>query len=243
MECRSVARTDRGLRRPRNEDALLDRADVGVFAVADGMGGHAAGDVASRVAIEVVESACANRPHDAEATARWLADTLRRANRTVHHRGMDAAETEGMGTTLTVLATAASGHAFVIGHVGDSRVYRLREGEFRRLTVDHTWVEQQVERGLLTPAQARRHPFGNVLTRGIGGADDVEVDVATGEIEPGDLFLLCSDGLTAHLDDDDLAALLGDDRPLAELADRAVDETKRRGGSDNITLVLVRATA
>lgn len=246
MDWTAAARSDRGRRRPKNEDAYLARPDRGVFAVADGMGGHPAGDVASRIAIETVRSHLEGHRPDAEPddAADRVRAAIEAANRAICERGRQDRDKAGMGTTLTVLAVARSGECLAIGHIGDSRAYRLRGGRIEQLTVDHTWVQQQVELGLLPPDQAADHPFGSVLTRALGTLDEVEVDVVVHSVESDDLLLLCSDGLTTHLDDADLAALLTEpDASLDDLADRAVAEANLRGGTDNITLILVRAAA
>lgn len=235
MRWDAAARTDRGLRRARNEDAFALHADAGVYAVADGMGGHAAGDVASRIAVETLERAVAAAPG---AVPERLADSVRDANRAIREHADANPETAEMGTTLTALALADAG--FVIAHVGDSRCYRLREDALEQLTTDHTWVQAQVDAGILSPEQARHHPFGSVLLRSLGSADDVEVDTLSGPVRPGDLFLLCSDGLTGMVDDADLAAMLRQPIPLDALAEQLVEAANLRGGVDNITVVLAR---
>lgn len=149
-----------------------------------------------------------------------------------------------MGTTLTALALATDDRSFTIAHIGDSRAYLYRQGALTQLTADHTWVQQQVDAGLLTPEEARRHPLASMLTRALGISDDPEVDIIHGELEPGDLILLCSDGLTGMVDDAELAAILArDDLPLDGLARELTAAANRNGGMDNITAILIRAEA
>lgn len=236
----ATAITDNGLRRPENEDAYLVDVEKGLFCVADGMGGHAAGEVASRMAVDVLAREMA-RP-DAGALDARLRGAVVAANRAV----LEAAERDpalaGMGTTLTALALALDDGGFTIAHVGDSRAYLLRHGELRQLTTDHTWVQQQVDAGLLSPRDARRHPLSSMLTRAVGIAADPEVDIIRGDLEPGDLLLLCSDGLTGMVEDDELAYILARDLPLDDAARELADAANRNGGADNITAVLIRAT-
>ena len=228
--------TDQGRVRARNEDALLQRPERGLFAVADGMGGHAGGDVASRIAVDVLDEhlLAAGRtsgPDEIEAAIRAAHEAILRAARA-------ESELEGMGTTLTTLLVHHDGCA--IGHVGDSRAYRLRGGALEQLTRDQTWVQDQIDAGVLTPEQARRHPYSAMITCALGIAD-VELDVQLPDpgCEAGDLFLLCSDGLTARLDDRDIAELLVPD-DLDGTARALVDAANAAGGPDNITVVLVR---
>ncbi len=205
------------------------------------MGGHAAGEVASRLAVEVLAREMARPDVDAALDAR-----LRAAVATANRAILEAAERDpalaGMGTTLTALALARDDGGFTIAHVGDSRAYLFRHGELDQLTADHTWVQQQVDAGMLTPEEARGHPLSSVLTRAVGIAADPEVDIIRGDLEPGDLILLCSDGLTGMVDDDELAYILASDLPLDRAARELADAANRNGGADNITAILIRAT-
>jgi len=238
MPWQAASRTDTGRVRPQNEDTLLVRPDLGLYAVADGMGGHAAGEVASAIAAETVElqvEAAAQRgeaPHDAAARA------VRAANNAIRFEADRDPEKEGMGTTATVLVTVGDDRCR-IAHVGDSRAYLLRDGDLHQLTVDHTWVQEQVEKGLLHPDDVRRHPFSSVLTRVLGTEHDVAVDVIDHDARPGDVFLLCSDGLTAVLEDAAIRVVLSRDDPLEERADALVHAALEGGGPDNVTVVLV----
>ena len=235
----TFAATDVGRRRPRNEDAYLLLPEAGLFAVADGMGGHAAGDVASAMAIAAVAAFAG----DAAVNASGLAEMVRTANRSIHNRSAAEPEKAGMGTTLTVLALAKGDNTFLLAHVGDSRAYLLRDGQLRQLTRDHTWVQMQVEAGLLSPQQARVHPRANVITRSLGVEAAVEPDLELGTLHDGDLLMLCSDGLTGMLDDSEIAGLMQVEHSLAQVAADLIDAANMRGGTDNITVVLIRAAA
>jgi PPM family protein phosphatase len=241
LHWRAHGLTDRGLKRPRNEDALLVAPTARILAVADGMGGHAAGNVASRIAVETLAGAFPKAPSPrilAATLGRRLQDVFAAANLAIlghaaAHRGC-----RGMGTTMTALAPLAATAECVIAHVGDSRAYRLRAGELVRLTHDHTWVQQQVDAGILTPAAARGHRLSSMLTRVLGTELTGPADVVVADAVPGDIFLLCSDGLTNMVEDSDLRLLLGAELPLDALAAELVAEANRRGGADNITVLL-----
>jgi PPM family protein phosphatase len=235
--------TDRGSRRPRNEDALLIRSDVGLFAVADGMGGHAAGEVASGLAVAMLEQTLAPLlAHGApppDRLRRALADAVHSANAAILQRAAANPAEFGMGTTFTALALFRR-PGCVIAHAGDSRAYLLRAGELRQLTEDHTWVREQVRAGLLTPELARRHPHANVITRALGTAPELAVDTCREALAAGDVLLLCSDGLTLHLEDAELRGLLDRPLPVPRLADELVAAANRAGGLDNITAIVLR---
>lgn len=242
MRWESTALTHRGQRRAKNEDAFLCRPEKRLFAVADGMGGHPAGDVASRVAVEVVDDSVKDAPAaslDTEALGRRLIDVIERANREICARGIVDAANRMMGTTLVVLV--ALDDACVIAHIGDSRAYRIRDGATTQLTTDHTWVQEQIDRGLLAPTRAKTHPRSNELARVLGMPDAGEADVVAAEAKPEDVFLLCSDGLTAMVDDADIEAILKQTKPVDVLAHELVDAANLRGGADNITVIVLRA--
>lgn len=243
MEWEATARSDRGLKRPHNEDAVLLRVRRGVFAVADGMGGHAAGEVASGLAVETLDQR--TRELDVGETTsdelmRRLGDAVRAANRAILDRGEEEPRVAGMGTTLTTVVMAPAERACAVAHIGDSRVYLLRAGRLAQLTVDHTWVQEQVDEGLLTRAQARRHPFSSVLTRALGAENEPDVDAAVHELSADDLLLICTDGLTAMIDDADLREILDAGDDIEATADRLVAAANERGGNDNVTIVLCR---
>ncbi len=231
--------TDVGKVRARNEDALLQLPLRGLAAVADGMGGHAAGDVASRIAVDILDDRTREMGPD---PAHTLADAVRAAHQAILKAARADPELQGMGTTLTALRVHED-HGAVIAHVGDSRAYRWRGDTLEQLTRDQTWVQEQVDAGTLSAERARNHPFASILTGALGIEDrDVEVEVLEPEVEPGDTFLLCSDGLIARLEDDDILAVLQahpDDLDAA--AHALVDAANEAGGPDNITVALVRA--
>lgn len=243
MDWEWTALSDRGRRRARNEDSYLVRPDKRLYAVADGMGGHAAGDVASRMAIEALDREFPDRApeDDVEAIERLLVDATSAANCDILEVGRREADKRGMGTTLTTLVTPVNGNGCIIAHIGDSRAYRARSGGLEQLTTDHTWVQQQVDLGALTLKTARSHPLSSVLTRVLGVDEGVPPDVLRSDVAPGDVFLLCSDGLTGMVDDASIAALLTEDGALEEIARALVDAANERGGYDNSTVVLVRA--
>lgn len=237
--------TDRGREREENQDSFLALEDLGLFAVADGMGGHAAGGVASRMAIEHLSRAVAADAGvaDLDAAVRLLREAALGAHRAIRERAEREPEKRDMGTTFTALLFPSSASGFAIAHVGDSRAYRLRGEELTRLTTDHTWVQRQIDMGLLSRSRAARHPHRNVLDQALGIPGGIEVDTAREDIQPGDTFVICSDGLTELVKEDDLKALLGREEPLDRIARQAVEAANLRGGIDNITLILIRAAA
>lgn len=237
----SVARTHPGLHRSRNEDAHLFRPEKRLFAVADGMGGHAAGDVASRIAIAAVDARFPGAPRpnaDGREVARELVAIAESANREICDAADAEPDKEGMGTTLTMLVTLDD--VCVIAHIGDSRAYRLRDGVIAQLTTDHTWVQQQVAVGALSRREARVHPNASVLSKVLGIRDVGEADVVIKDAVAGDVFLVCSDGLTSMVEDADLEAIIARPMPLPALAADLIEAANLRGGYDNITVILTR---
>lgn len=250
-----AVRTDAGLRRSSNEDSHAIRADVGLFIVADGMGGHVAGEVASRVAVESISAfieetanADPNRtwpfPFDPELSveANRLRAAFRLANRRIASAIADSSDLRGMATTASGLLVGRNRSC--VAHIGDSRVYVLSGGELRQITNDHSWVEEQVRAGVLTPAAARQHPWRNVVTRALSGADDPDIDVV--EITPsaGERYLLCSDGLFGVVGDEDIARNLADTTgTLDEICGHLIDAANAAGGPDNITALVVEVNA
>lgn len=228
----AVHKTHTGRQREANEDSCFERAPV--FAVADGMGGAQAGEVASGLAVEAFEA----ERDDALAPEAYLRETAERANRSIFERARGDSSRSGMGTTLTA-AVLADGEVS-IGHVGDSRAYLLREGELGQLTNDHSLVEELRRQGKLTREQAAEHPQRSVITRALGPEPGVDVDTMTVSARAGDVFLLCSDGLTTMLDDDRVQAILEEAEDLEQAADHLVRAANDRGGKDNITVVLFR---
>lgn len=234
-----AGRTDVGRNRDRNEDALLQRPPRGLSAVADGMGGHAGGDIASRIAVDIIDDRSAHLPDAGRGD--YFRDSVHAAHDAILRAARADAGLEGMGTTLTVLHVDPDGGQGVIAHVGDSRAYRWRAGALEQLTRDQTWVQQQIDAGRLTPERARSHPFSAMLTCALGIQDvDLDVQIIDPDPRPGDLFLLCSDGLTAELSDQEILQLLADHDDLGTTAGRLIDAANESGGSDNITAALVR---
>ncbi|HEV3408561.1 MAG TPA: Stp1/IreP family PP2C-type Ser/Thr phosphatase [Gaiellaceae bacterium] len=224
--------TDAGRKRRRNEDAYV--VDPPLFAVADGMGGAQAGEVASQLAAAVLRGS----PADEGDPEQRVVALIQEANRQIYERARSDAHASGMGTTITAAMLARD--AVAIGHVGDSRAYRIRGGELEQLTEDHSLVADLMRSGRLTPEEAETHPQRSVITRALGTDPDVDVDTLAVDAEPGDVFLLCSDGLTTMVGDDEILQALAETESLEEVARRLVKAANRRGGEDNITIVLFR---
>jgi PPM family protein phosphatase len=236
----AAAFTDRGRKRTSNEDAFGFSVDDGVFVVCDGMGGAAAGEIASSIAVDEVLHLLAGRNGNSPLPAAAL-NAIVAANNAIFARAQRNQRLSGMGTTLVAL-TVQDSHVWVL-NIGDSRCYRLRNNRLEQLTLDHSLVEEQVRLGRMTRTEAHRSPFKNVITRALGTQARVTPDVFGLEAEPGDLFLLCTDGLTRELADHEIESLLTTGQPLEEICSRLVDEAKKAGGHDNITCLLVRAEA
>ncbi len=248
---RHAAATHVGRVRQSNEDRLYAEEGAGIFLVADGMGGHAAGEVAAEIASTLIGkrlSAAADTGEMADtgaeaqaASAAELAPTLEAAIAEADQRILDRARSDpacfGMGTTVTALCTRAD--SYVVGHVGDSRAYRLRDGRLERITRDHTLVQQEVDRGTLTDEQARTHPRSNILTRALGIAGALEIDVYNGILEPGDRILLATDGLTSMLPDSEIAAILDPTADAAASTDMLIERANASGGIDNTTVIVI----
>jgi protein phosphatase len=255
MQLSWAARSDPGLRRGGNEDAYCVRPDLGLFIVADGMGGHVAGEIASRVAVEAIERFVAETesagpqdtwpfPYETELStaANRLKSGFRLANRGIGAAMANRQALRGMATTAAALLVGST--AGVIAHVGDSRVYLLRAGGLTRLTRDHSWVEEQVRAGVLTANAARQHPWRNVVTRALSGGEDPEVELGDVAFEPNDRVLLCSDGLYAVVDDDTIARLLGQPQAgLESICDQLIGAANDGGGPDNITVLVLQLDA
>ncbi|MET0621909.1 MAG: PP2C family serine/threonine-protein phosphatase [Pyrinomonadaceae bacterium] len=235
-----AAVTDRGLseKRPENEDSMLSEPALGVFAVADGVGGAQAGEVASQTAIEVLREAFVNQ-RAGEDVEDLMEIAIQRANDSIYRMSREQPRFAMMATTIVALHL--DGLRATVGHVGDSRLYRLSpEGRLSRETDDHSLVEEEMRAGRLTPEQAAHHPNRNVISRALGAEASVEVDTRTFDVESGTVFLICSDGITRHIPDEELSTILRNARTL----DAACEEMKRRcyerGAEDNLTAVLVR---
>jgi serine/threonine protein phosphatase PrpC len=226
-----AARTDTGRQRHANEDSYYARSPI--YVVADGMGGAQAGEVASRIAADVFDEDMGDGNPEEQ-----LAERAQEANRRIFERARADASHSGMGTTLT--GALVSDDEVSIVHVGDSRAYLFREGELRQLTRDHSLVEELRRRGQLTPEEAEEHPQRSIITRALGPEPEVELDVHTHQARAGDVFLLCSDGLTSMVREERLREILTGARTLDEAVDRLVNEANEAGGRDNITVVAFR---
>lgn len=235
----AAAITDRGRKRSSNEDAFGYSVEEGVFVVCDGMGGAAGGEIASSIAVDEVLQFLTQR--DRNVTLPTQAEhAVSAANAAIYSRAQRNPRLRGMGTTLVAVVVEDS-HVWIL-NVGDSRCYRLREGRLQQLTLDHSLVEEQVRLGRMSPAEARRSPLRNMITRALGTQNRVTPDCFQFEAEPGDLFLLCSDGLTRELSDNAIASLLSDGAPLEDHCCSLIREANKAGGRDNITCLLVQAT-
>jgi len=223
--------TDPGRRRRRNEDAYV--AEPPLFAIADGMGGAQAGEVASGLAAAVLEEATGD-----ERGEERVASLIQEANRRVFQRSNEDAATSGMGTTMTVALIDNSDGTIAFGHVGDSRAYRIRGGALEQLTDDHSLVGELVRSGRLSPEEAETHPQRSVITRALGTEPDVDVDTFTTEAEPEDIYLLCSDGLTDMISTREILSVVEASRDLDDAARSLIDAANAGGGEDNITVVL-----
>jgi PPM family protein phosphatase len=228
-----ATRTDTGRQRSANEDSLFVRAPI--FVVADGMGGAQAGEVASKSAADSFD-----RELPAAAPERVLEETIEAANRTIHEHARTDPDLAGMGTTITAAIVDPAAEEVAIGHVGDSRAYRLRAGKLERLTRDHSLVEEMRRKGQLTDAQAEDHPQRSIITRALGPEPEVVADLQTVPAQAGDVFLICSDGLTTMLGDEQIARLLSRATSMQSAVRALVDEANRAGGRDNITVVAFR---
>ncbi len=249
MKIASFGGTDTGKKRQNNEDAFLWNDALSLYAVADGIGGNEGGEVASRIAIDTLAGTLPGllaekentlppeHSMSADPSAAALEQAVGLSNKQIQQAQEQQGELSGMGTTLTALLLG-KGHAF-IAHVGDSRAYLLRSGLFRQLTNDHSVVAEQVLAGLITPEQAKISPYRHIITRALGMAGDVLVDTVVLAIEEGDVFLLCSDGLTEMVEDGTIGRILAGSAPR-EAVNRLLVSANEQGGVDNITVVVVK---
>ena len=231
---RVCQRTHQGLVRSSNQDSLL--VDQGVYGVADGMGGHKGGETASRVAVQVVKNALRGK----KAEKRALEVAVEAANRRIFDMARHDSALNGMGTTLTLLWEAEK--CVHLCHVGDSRAYLLRGGEFRQITDDHSLVAELLRNNMISPDAARTHPYRNVITRAVGVDPVVTADIFTHDTQEDDLWLICSDGLTNMVPDETLASVLKEADSDETAADELLALALEKGGTDNITFVLCRIT-
>ncbi len=225
--------SDTGRARRANEDAYFARAPL--FAVADGMGGARAGEVAARLAVEVLEGGLPDGPGSAEER---LTGLVKEANKRIHAVSRSEEDRAGMGTTLT--AAYVGEEELAVAHVGDSRLYCLRDGELTRRTHDHSLVEELVREGKITPEEADEHPQRSIITRALGPEGDVAVDHHTWRARAGDVYLICSDGLTSMVPEGDVAEIIGSSDSLAGAGSALIDAANQAGGRDNITVILFR---
>ncbi|HQR46787.1 MAG TPA: Stp1/IreP family PP2C-type Ser/Thr phosphatase [Thermoanaerobaculia bacterium] len=249
MTLHAFGLTDVGRKRKHNEDAYLVDAERGLFVVADGMGGHAAGEVASRITVESMQEFIASS--DDATDSSWpfgqgnraasggnrLTAAVEKANEKVMRAVASRPELKGMGTT--VVAALVEAQRATLVHVGDSRAYLFRDGELRRLTDDHSWVQEQVNAGILSEDEAKSHPLKNVVTRALGGSPHVSVDLIEVPLRPGDRFLLCSDGLTGMVGDEEIHAFFEAEPSPEGAVRKLVELANERGGVDNVTAIVV----
>ena len=238
MILRSAARTHVGNRRDQNEDRYALVPGLGLYLVADGMGGHRGGQIASRLACEAAIRAVETLQGASVSPAEKLRHAVAHANREILAATRDMPQLEGMGTTL--VGVLFSGTRLALAHVGDSRAYLMRHGRFRALTDDHSIVAELVRRHEISEEDARLHPHRHVLTRALGVRSQIEADLAEMTPQPGDLFLLCSDGLNGPVEDETISSILAECDDLDAATERLVDAANDRGGFDNITVVLIR---
>lgn len=246
--------TDVGLKRERNEDSFSIDDDLGLYVVADGMGGHQAGDVASRIAVELINKSYRNWADSAASEdeifgevdrslsrkGNYVLGGIRLANRVIHELSIEYEQYGGMGTTVAIIAVMSG--LVIAANVGDSRIYMIRNGQIERLSKDHTFVAEQIEMGIISKDEARISPLKHILTRNLGSSKYIDPEAF--ELVPanGDRYILCSDGLTDLISDDEILAIVqGEDNPEA-LCRKFVDEALKRGGHDNTTVVSVFIT-
>lgn len=251
MEIESFGISDTGVVREHNEDNFLDDAEDGLFIVADGMGGLSKGDVASKIAVDSIENFVKQsrleditwpiKPQDDYSMEenRFLA-AVSLANWNIYKQFTEDPGNRGMGTTLVGLLV--DGDKVVLANVGDSRIYRIRDEGIKQVTDDHSLVMEEVRKGNMTPEEARNHPQKHVINRALGISDSIKVDISSLEYQEQDIYLLCSDGLSDMVRDEEIMSLAEStrDKPLEELGKNLIDAAKKKGGHDNITVVLVR---
>ena len=245
MRIISCGITDVGLKRLDNEDNYLINEELNLFVVADGMGGHVGGEYASAIAVNTVEEIVASMegelPEDGadpvEANRHKITHAIRLAGRRIFEKAKEQPEYHGMGTTAVVLVVD-EGNAYV-AHVGDSRIYMMRDNRIEQVTEDHSLIAEKIRHGLITPEEAKNHRMRNVITRSLGYQEDVEVDLTVRAVKKGDQFLLCSDGLSGHVEDDEMEEHMLNYRPQ-EATRRLIELACERGGEDNITVIITR---
>jgi PPM family protein phosphatase len=252
MEYTGIGRTDVGRKRSGNEDSFCVAQDLGLFVVADGMGGHAAGEVASRLAVETIQEWMRKYTRGESTTlvgqpltgvserANWLLSSIRLANRMIFDAAQGGKEYAGMGTTL--VAALSIKDRIALAHVGDSRIYRIRDDQITQLSKDHSFVQQQLERGIISAEEAHDSQYRHLITRALGLKESVEVDLVEHDVVADDLLLLCSDGLSDLLEDEEMLATIREHADDLEKSCQAlIDRANFKGGDDNVTVLLIRA--
>ena len=226
-------KTDKGLVRKENEDAFCIEEDLGLLAIADGMGGHASGEVASKMAIEILREFIKN---EGESLPDRLSSGVKLANRTIFEAAQSQSQLNGMGTTLTALQL--NGNRLSIAHVGDSRVYLIRGGVIEQITDDHTIISEQVARGMMTKEEAARSDMRNILSRALGIGPEVDVDMEELTVSEGDQLVLCSDGLSELISDDEILSEVQSSKRPDLACNELVNLANQRGGEDNVTVIV-----
>jgi PPM family protein phosphatase len=244
------ALTDTGIKRTNNEDSYLVIEERNLYVVADGMGGHSSGEIASKIAVETISQFFKDSELTEDSTWPYAYDdnisfegnklktAVAIANEKIQEYATEHPESRGMGTT--VVAVLAMDSRLVLCHVGDSRCYLLRDGKFGLLTSDHSWVNEQVKLGFLSEEEAQRHPFRNVITKALGTKGEATAEINEMPGKEGDILLLCTDGLNSMITDDEIAKIVAEDTKLEEKARKLIDAANQNGGEDNITLVLMK---
>ena len=250
MKLESFALSDVGKRREKNEDRFFSSESLSLFVVADGMGGHVGGELASRLAVETIGQVIQQLHDDPEMTLQadepvkpgdakaWLRYAIRMANLRIFEEACRNPNLRGMGTTT--VAVLSKNDKICFANVGDSRIYRIRNRKIEQLSQDHSLVGEQMRAGMIAPEEARGHRLKNIITRSVGFQADVEVDADSRGLKKDDLFILCSDGLTNHLSDKELLTV-AENNSLKEICHRYIDIANERGGEDNITVIVLKA--
>ncbi len=247
----SYGLSDRGLEREENEDNFAISDELGIFLIADGMGGHSGGKVASEIAVNTLLEFFARYAKDKDFTWPYRMDPnlsdeenalmagIKLANRQIFSFGSHKREYAGMGTTVVALYMHQD--EATIANVGDSRCYLIRDNEIKQLSIDHTWVNEQLKKNIITAEEARQHRWRNVITRALGNKRHVDIDMIRESVQPGDYFLLCSDGLTNLVEENEIRDIIFDsDNSLEDAAKQLIELAKERGGTDNITVIIVK---
>jgi serine/threonine protein phosphatase PrpC len=240
-----AAKSDKGMVRELNEDSykiITDCPGVSfIFIIADGMGGHKSGDVASKTAVDFVSNYILQFPEvlsEKENITEGIRDIVKKANTDVYIESNKHESNTGMGTTFII--AVVSGNQLYIGHVGDSRVYAIREGRIKRLTTDHSYVEELIQTGSLTREEAENHPDKNIITRALGCSEDIEVDVYTHEMLPDDYIIMCTDGLTNKLSEVEIKETVEGSAGPEQACEQLIEKANEKGGEDNITVIIIK---